>query len=116
MPIDWSVLGIPKGTPRLIDKATKRKDEAKAERECRKLTRARDKGRCRIPNCRESAQHLHHILFRSKSRIGKWDTRRCCWLCVTHHQMAHAHLIDIAGDADGELVITGDIDCLKFRI
>lgn len=116
MPIDWSVLGIPKGKPCLIAKTEKRKLDAKAERECRIATRKRDKGRCRIPNCREHAQHLHHITFRSKSRLNKWHTGRCVWLCLEHHQMAHAHLIDISGDADSEIVVTGDIDALRFRI
>lgn len=117
MAIDYSGFAIPKPEPRIVTKKRKQKLDARDERACREIVRARDKGRCRIPNCNErDGLEMHHITFRSQSAKRKWDPRNCCLLCKTHHQLRHAGVIHISGDADGELVITGDIDRLKFRI
>jgi hypothetical protein len=53
MAIDYSLLPLSKGTPRCLQKARKKKLDAKDERACREIVRARDKGRCRVPNCNE---------------------------------------------------------------
>lgn len=107
---------FPKGEPRCVTKKIRQKLDASDERECRAATRKRDKGKCRIPNCRESAKHLHHIVYRSKSKRLRWLTSNCVWLCVEHHQLLHAGIIRITGNADDEIVITGDVDRLRFRI
>lgn len=106
--------GFPKGTPRLVERISKKRDLAKMERDCRAAVKKRDKGRCVVPGCREAAQHMHHILFRSRG--GKWRSENVCSLCVRHHQMLHAGLIQISGDADLELVITGDAKYLRFTL
>lgn len=116
MAIDWSKLALPKPEPRVITKARKQKIEAKAERAAREIVRSRDRGRCRVPNCREAAAHLHHIVYRSHSKARKFDPKNLVSLCVTHHQMEHAGIISIEGNADREIVIRGDLDALKFRI
>ncbi len=107
---------IPKPEPRAVTKKIREKLDAKDERACREATRRRDKGRCRIPNCRERAAHLHHIVFRSKSKRLRWRTENCVWLCVDHHRLLHAGVIHIAGNADEEIIVTGDIDKLRFRL
>jgi 5-methylcytosine-specific restriction endonuclease McrA len=117
MAIDYSLLPLSKGTPRCVDKVRKKKLDAKDERACREIVRARDKGRCRVPNCNErSSVEMHHIVPRSRSSRLKWDPRNNCLLCKGHHDLRHNGIIQIAGDADSELVITGDVDRLKFRI
>lgn len=108
--------GIPKPTPRVIQKAQRQKQDAKNERAAREITRARDKGRCRIPGCTEHATELHHIVPRSQSRRLKHDTRNLCWLCKSHHALRHAGVIQISGNADEELIVTGDVDRLRFRL
>ena len=107
---------IQKPEPRVIKKARKQKESDKAERACRQIVKARDKGRCRVPNCNNRDVEMHHITFRSHSRKRKWDPKNNALICKRHHQMRHGGVIDIQGDADGELVITGDINALKFRL
>jgi len=104
---------IPK--PEIGAVTRKRRDllDAQAERICRTLTRTRDDGRCQVPGCRRSAQHLHHIVYRSKSRRLRWQTANCVWICRSHHALEHAGEITIAGNADGQLVVTGDVDLLQ---
>jgi 5-methylcytosine-specific restriction endonuclease McrA len=114
MPIDYSVLAITKGRPRVVDRIQRKRDLDATIRACRKAVRARDKGRCVVPGCRERAQHLHHIRFRSQG--GKWTTGNVCSLCVSHHQMVHTALIEITGDADDELIILGSKDRLRFGL
>jgi 5-methylcytosine-specific restriction endonuclease McrA len=82
-------------------------------RACRAAVKKRDKGRCVIPGCKEAAQHMHHIVYRSHG--GKWHSENICSLCVTHHQLVHAGLIQIAGNADVHLDITGDLKHLRFK-
>lgn len=106
---------IPKPEPRCVTKLRKKKLDAKDERACREIVRARDKGRCRIPNCHERATELHHIIGR-RAKATRWDPRNCVSLCKGHHDLRHAGVISIQGNADEEIVITGDVDRLRFRI
>jgi hypothetical protein len=76
MAIDYSLLPLSKGTPRCLQKARKKKLDAKDERACREIVRARDKGRCRVPNCNERNVEMHHIVPRSRSSKLKWDPRK----------------------------------------
>lgn len=107
---------ITKPEPRVVTKRRQEKVDAKDERACREIVRARDKGHCRIPNCRERAVHLHHIVYRSKSKARRWDPANLASLCADHHALVHAGEIQISGNADAELIITGNIDRLKFRL
>ena len=107
---------FPKPTPRVVERKIRQKLDAADERAWRAACRLRDKGRCRVPNCRELGHHLHHIVYRSKSKRMRWLTSNCVWLCVEHHQLEHAGIIHITGNADEEIVITGDVDRLRFRI
>lgn len=111
-----SRLAYPKAELRAVVKKRKQKMDAKNERACREITRQRDGGRCRIPGCSERAQHLHHIVYRSQSSRRRWHTGNCCWLCVEHHRLVHASVIHISGDADAEIIVTGDVDRLRFRL
>ncbi len=114
MAIDYSQCAIPKGTPRVLDRIQRKRDLDKQERDCRAAVRRRDHGKCVVPSCKESAKHLHHIQYRSLG--GKWRTANVCSLCARHHQMQHAALIDIQGNADEHLTITGDARLLRFRL
>lgn len=113
MPGPGSV-AVPKPEPRIYGKQRRTRDLAKQERDCRDAVRKRDKGRCVVPGCKEKSQHLHHILYRSRG--GKWRTGNIASLCVVHHQLVHAGRIRISGDADDELIITGDRKDLEFRL
>lgn len=116
MAIDYSQLPLSKGTPRVIERAKQRKALARDERTAREATRARDKGKCRIPGCKERATELHHIVPRSRSKRLRHATGNLVWLCLSHHRLRHAGVINIAGNADEELIVTGDLDALKFRL
>lgn len=97
---------IPKPPPRVVDRIRYKRELAAQERACRKAVKARDKGRCRVPGCRDRAVHLHHIVYRSKQ--GTWTTGNIASLCAKHHSYEHAHLIAITGNADKRLKVTGD--------
>jgi 5-methylcytosine-specific restriction endonuclease McrA len=107
-------LAFPKGQPRVVDRIQRKQELRAQERACRKAVKARDKGRCVVPGCKERSAHLHHIVYRSRG--GKWRSENVCSLCVTHHQMVHASMIRIEGNADSELVITGDVNKLRFKL
>ena len=116
--MDVTVKGLahPKHEPTVIQKARRAKWDAQNERACREMTRKRDLSKCRIPGCTEYATELHHITPRSQSKRKRWQTSNCVWLCKEHHQLRHAGIIQISGDADLELIVTGDIDKLRFRL
>lgn len=107
-------LGFPKRQPRMKDRVEQKRDLAQQERDCRKAVKARDKGHCVVPFCKERAVHLHHVTYRSKG--GKWRSGNVCSLCLFHHQAVHAGKISIAGDADVHLDITGDPAYLAVRL
>lgn len=117
MPIDYSGFAIPKVRPgglRVEEKRTKRLTLAEQERDCRAAVQKRDKSRCVVPGCKERSQHLHHILYRSRG--GKWRDSNICSLCPGHHALVHAGRIAISGDANDELIITGDKKDLAFKL
>jgi hypothetical protein len=114
MAIDYRGFAIPKGTARVLDRIERKRDLALQERTCRQAVRLRDHGRCVVPGCKERSQHLHHITYRSRG--GRCRSENVCSLCVKHHQMVHAALIEITGNADEELFITGDKQLLKFVV
>lgn len=118
MGIDMTVkgLGNPKPEPRAVTRKRNAKLDAKAERAAREIVRKRDGGKCRIPGCGEKATELHHIVYRSKSRGLRWRPENLVSLCRGHHQMEHAGVIAISGNADEEIIVRGDIDRLRFRI
>lgn len=110
--------GLKFAKPELSATAKKRreKQDAQNERAAREIVRKRDLGKCRIPGCKERSEHLHHIVFRSRSRGLRWDPRNLCSLCADHHALVHGGIITISGDADQELEIRGDVDRLRFRL
>lgn len=99
-----------------MTKKRREKQDAKNERACREITRKRDLGKCRIPGCIDRAVHLHHIVYRSQSKRLRWATQNCVWLCLDHHRLEHAGEIAVSGNADDEIIVTGNIDLLKFRL
>jgi len=107
---------IPKPEPRCVTRVRREKQDAKAERACREIVRSRDKGRCRIPGCSEKSDHLHHIVYRSKSKAMRWLPENLVSLCLDHHRLEHAGIIHISGNADQEIIVTGDVDRLRFRL
>ena len=118
LPIDYSVFAIPK-TPKgqkpiAEAKREKRLDKAQQERTCREAVKRRDKGKCVVPGCKERSDHLHHIVYRSRG--GKWRSENIASLCASHHAMVHLGKIQIAGNADVHLDITGDVDALRFKL
>lgn len=116
MGIDYSQLAHPKGELRVERKRQKRLSDEEQERDARKRVRLRDGRRCAVPGCREPGAHLHHIVYRSRSRALRWATANLCFLCPAHHAMEHAGRITISGNADEHLTITGDVEALKFKL
>jgi len=119
--MDYSFLkdvpgAIPKPEPRCVTKKRAEKIDARDERACREIVRKRDHGKCRIPGCLERSTEAHHIVYRSKSKARRWDPANLVSLCQDHHRLQHAGIISIAGNADDEIVVTGDVDRLRFRL
>ena len=116
MGIDWSGFAHPKGALRVEVKREQRVKDESLEDKARKAVRKRDGARCSVPGCRESGVHLHHIVYRSKSKALKWASSNLCYLCVAHHALQHAGKISISGNADEELIMKGDRKWLAFRL
>lgn len=114
MAINTRGLPFAKPEPRIVKKKEKQLAAAAQERACRLAVKKRDQGRCRVPGCRESGLHLHHIIYRSRG--GKWTTANCCLLCAIHHQLLHNGLIEVRGNADEELIIEGERKWLAFTL
>ena|SRR4026207_1209454 len=114
--MDMTGLKFGKPEPRIVAKKLRQKHDAKDERECRAFVKMRDKGKCRIPGCKEYGAELHHIVPRSQSKKRRWLSGNCLLLCTDHHRLRHAGVIQITGDANGEIVITGDVNRLRFRL
>lgn len=110
------ILAHPKPEPRVVTKKRREKKDDQAERACRLAVQKRDKGHCVVPGCKDRGVHMHHVIYRSQSKRLRWATSNNCLLCLDHHQLEHAGAIQISGNADDELFITGNIDALKFRL
>lgn len=111
-----SAAAFPKPEMRAMTKARHVKQDASAERLARAEVRKRDHARCRIPGCTDRAVHLHHIVYRSRSKRLRWRTINLVSLCVSHHRLVHAGEIKIAGNADDEIIVTGNVNLLRFRL
>ena len=117
MGIDTSDLKFPKALELRVEaKRRKRITDQALEREARAQVRARDGNRCAVPGCREHGEHLHHIVYRSKSKALRWRTSNLCFLCRAHHAMEHAGKITISGDANVHLDVQGDRAILAFKL
>jgi len=116
MSIDYSVLALPKGPLRVDEKRAKRLTDESLEAAARKAVRARDGKRCAVPGCRDAGVHLHHIVYRSKSKKLRWATSNLIYLCLAHHRLEHAGRITISGNADEHLTITGSKADLSFKL
>ncbi len=116
MGIDTSMLAFPKGQPGVALKRAKRLTDESQEDVARKAVRKRDGRRCAVPGCREDGVHLHHIVYRSKSKKLRWQTSNLCFLCTAHHAWEHAGKITITGNADEELVVKGERKYLAFKV
>ena len=101
MSIDYSGLPLSKGTPRVVDRITRKRELGIQERACRKHVKKRDEGKCRA--CGRRGVHMHHIERRSAG--GKWQPHNVCLTCVACHQFEHAALLQIRGNPEpGELL------------
>lgn len=106
--------GFPKPQPRVLTRIKDKRDLAALERACRIAVRARDKGKCQVPGCKDRAVHLHHIRYRSRG--GRWVTNNIVSLCVEHHQCIHAGLLRVEGNADVHLDFHGSRKLLEFGL
>lgn len=115
MAIDTSNFAFPKSTKLTVEaKRDKRVKDESLEDAARKAVRKRDGMRCSVPGCREAGLHLHHIVYRSKSKKLRWSTGNLCYLCIGHHGLEHGGKITISGNADEELIVTGEAKYLRF--
>ena len=96
--IDYSILSLPKGVPRVVDRIQKKRELEKQTRDCRRAVDARDHRRCFFPGCRAFAGSKHHILARSLQ--GRWHTRNILSACEPHHRYFKAGLITVVGNPD----------------
>jgi 5-methylcytosine-specific restriction endonuclease McrA len=115
--IDTSGFAFPKGALRVEVKREKRLTLGELERRARVAVRLRDGFKCVVPGCKDEGIHLHHIVYRSRSKALKWAVHNLCYLCVAHHDLEHAGKITIhPRTAEGELIVTGEKKYLAFRL
>jgi 5-methylcytosine-specific restriction endonuclease McrA len=81
-------VAVPKGTPRRILKARKKRCERRVIREVRAAAINRARGfceRCGV-HCLYSGE-AHHLVYRSRG--GKWTLENILFLCRSCHGLAH---------------------------
>lgn len=116
MGMDTSELAFPKPI-RVIGKRKRRIENDAAEDECRKEVWRLYGRKCVVPGCKEAAVHQHHIVYRSQSKKLKYEPTNRAPLCQAHHELEHAGKITIhPRTADGELIVTGDREFLRFKL
>jgi 5-methylcytosine-specific restriction endonuclease McrA len=91
MAIDYSVLAIPKGQPRVLAKRAIRLEKARQLREAKAFVRKRDAGQCKC--CGKAGGEVHHLQYRSLG--GDHDPNNLALLCKRCHEDIHAHLIEV---------------------
>ena len=113
MAIDYSLLAFGKGIPRVIQKATKRREDDQALKDAYTLVDARDKRTCRAtgrpltPGAVMPAMRLerHHLKPRSTHPELITDSRNVVTVAADVHQLIEAAKIEVEGtDADGRLI------------
>ena len=115
MGIDYGQFKFGKPEPRALARRTKRLTEAEKERQCR-AEATRLYGRtCAVPGCREPGEQ-HHVRYRSRARLLKYEPRNRRPFCRGHHQLIHAGKIHVEIDERDELIITGDAAILRFKL
>lgn len=96
-PIDYSLLPLAKGQPRVLAKASK----AKAEEAHRKAIKAqvfsRDGGKCRV--CGGSAEEMHELDFRSLGGVRSLENSIavCIFRGNNCHKLLQSHAIEVEG-------------------
>ena len=117
MGIDTTGLAFPKGAPAVETRKVKKLSDAERERACREEVWRLYGHKCNVPGCKEWAVHQHHIVYRSRSKVLKFDPHNRAPLCQVHHELEHAGKITIhPRTADGELIITGEKKYLSFKL
>ena len=93
---------FPKPRPAIVAKREQRSEDATALKRWQQAVKARDKGLCGICVDRPG-MHAHHIISR-RYRKTRYEVSNGVWLCQTHHEDAHHHVIAIYGwRPDGSL-------------
>ena len=64
---------------------------------------SRDGWRCRFCHSR-NALHAHHIIYRSQG--GEDTSGNLITLCAKHHDLIHAHIFVLIGDANNKVTVT----------
>lgn len=98
MPIDYSGFPLPKGRPRVVEKAAKAKAFDTEWRAVCKAVDARDKRICQITGKALtagavdpwSALERHHIQPRSRAKLRKYDANNVLTVSRAVHQLLHA--------------------------
>ena len=101
----------PKPSPRWIEKAQRKADEAKAIKACYAAVDARDGHRCRV--CRKpvggvgmlEARHRHHLVYRSRG--GEHSAANVLTVCVKCHAAIHDAEIRLSGNANARASESG---------
>jgi hypothetical protein len=88
----------------------------------RRAVMLRDHGRCRFPGCcRRRHVDVHQLASRAAcaqpaSRAGGGESSRnnSLVLCAAHHRLLQGGMLDISGDAEGELTFSHPQSRIRF--
>lgn len=98
--IDWNLLALPKGKPRIVSRIEYKRQREADERACRAKVDARDQHRCFFPRCRQRASEKHHIVPSSVRGKRLWMSHDILSSCSEHHRWFKAGLIRVEGNPD----------------
>ncbi len=95
MPIDYSALKFSKGTPRVVTRKAKVRDEKQTEQQAKDKAWKRAAGQCERCGKRVTrgsldslhAGHVHHKRYRSQG--GTWDVANLEVVCALCHREIH---------------------------
>ncbi len=105
--IDYSIFQFSKGTPRIAERITKKRELEQTAQKARAAIKARDKGRCFFPGCKVAASEAHHITPRSVRGKTVWRSDDLLSACAEHHRYFKAGLIRVEGNPDkGPVTVT----------
>lgn len=98
MAVDYTGFKFGKGMPKSGEQILKGRAAKAVELKVRKKVDLRDGHRCFFPNCKKTATHKHHQVYRS--RLGTWTTENIVSGCTAHHRWVHDGLIELHGNPD----------------
>ena len=123
MAIDWSVLALPKGRPRVLDSVEKDREDARAWDRCKALVDERDKRICQVTGVSLAAGHVdgwralerNHLDPRSLNKRQRFNADVVLTMSRAVHQLWHGGAFWLKATNGREARRVSQIDYLEWN-